>query len=121
DEEGGGSNGVRWLIANHKELIDAAYALNEGGGGSLPGGQPFIDRLCAARLEPVYQLERGRGEGVGHLHGLDVESRWPLVGPARRQRDLPARRSVDQHREVSVPGDVERSTQGGTHYDRGHE
>src|SRR4051812_13400699 len=23
DEEGGGSNGVRWLIANHKELIDA--------------------------------------------------------------------------------------------------
>src|SRR5438270_9922065 len=38
DEEGGGSNGVRWLINNHKDLIDAAYALNEGGGGALRDG-----------------------------------------------------------------------------------
>jgi len=48
DEEGGGSNGVRWLIANHKELIDAAYALNEGGGGSLRDGKPFINSIGAA-------------------------------------------------------------------------
>src|SRR5215472_5034979 len=27
DEEGGGSNGVRWLLANHKELVDADFAL----------------------------------------------------------------------------------------------
>ncbi len=32
DEEGGGPyNGVDWLIKNHKELIEAEYALNEGG------------------------------------------------------------------------------------------
>jgi acetylornithine deacetylase/succinyl-diaminopimelate desuccinylase-like protein len=48
DEEGGGSNGVRWLIANHKDLIDAAYALNEGGGGSLRDGKPFINSIGAA-------------------------------------------------------------------------
>jgi acetylornithine deacetylase/succinyl-diaminopimelate desuccinylase-like protein len=48
DEEGGGSNGVRWLIANHKDLIDAAYALNEGGGGSLRDGKPFINSVGAA-------------------------------------------------------------------------
>jgi acetylornithine deacetylase/succinyl-diaminopimelate desuccinylase-like protein len=48
DEEGGGSNGVRWLIANHKELIDAAYELNEGGGGSLRDGKPFINSIGAA-------------------------------------------------------------------------
>ena len=35
DEEGGGSNGVRWLLQNHRDLIDAAFALNEGGGGLL--------------------------------------------------------------------------------------
>jgi acetylornithine deacetylase/succinyl-diaminopimelate desuccinylase-like protein len=35
DEEGGNANGVEWLIANHKDLIDAAYAINEGGGGTL--------------------------------------------------------------------------------------
>ena len=48
DEEGGGSNGVRWLIANHKDLIDAAYALNEGGGGALRDGKPFINSVGAA-------------------------------------------------------------------------
>jgi acetylornithine deacetylase/succinyl-diaminopimelate desuccinylase-like protein len=48
DEEGGPANGVRWLIANHRELIDAAYALNEGGGGSLRDGKPFINSVGAA-------------------------------------------------------------------------
>jgi acetylornithine deacetylase/succinyl-diaminopimelate desuccinylase-like protein len=48
DEEGGGSNGVRWLLANHKELIDAAFALNEGGGGALRDGRPFINSVGAA-------------------------------------------------------------------------
>src|SRR5499433_3207906 len=35
DEEGGPHNGVRWLLANHRPLIDAALALNEGGGGAI--------------------------------------------------------------------------------------
>jgi acetylornithine deacetylase/succinyl-diaminopimelate desuccinylase-like protein len=48
DEEGGGSNGVRWLLANHKDLIDASYALNEGGGGALRDGKPFINSVGAA-------------------------------------------------------------------------
>ncbi|MFL5581896.1 MAG: M20/M25/M40 family metallo-hydrolase [Gemmatimonadaceae bacterium] len=30
DEEGGPDNGALWLAQNHKSLIDAAYALNEG-------------------------------------------------------------------------------------------
>jgi acetylornithine deacetylase/succinyl-diaminopimelate desuccinylase-like protein len=35
-EEGGGFvNGARWLTENRKDLIDAAFALNEGGGGQL--------------------------------------------------------------------------------------
>src|SRR5271170_7693492 len=41
DEEGGGHNGVRWLIENHKELIDADYAFNEGGGGEMVNGKPI--------------------------------------------------------------------------------
>jgi acetylornithine deacetylase/succinyl-diaminopimelate desuccinylase-like protein len=48
DEEGGPANGVRWLISNHKELLDAAYALNEGGGGALRDGKPFINSVGAA-------------------------------------------------------------------------
>jgi acetylornithine deacetylase/succinyl-diaminopimelate desuccinylase-like protein len=41
DEEGGGHNGVRWLIENHRELIDADYAFNEGGGGEMVKGKPI--------------------------------------------------------------------------------
>ena len=48
DEEGGPANGVRWLIANHRDLIDAAYVINEGGGGSLRDGKPFINSVGAA-------------------------------------------------------------------------
>jgi acetylornithine deacetylase/succinyl-diaminopimelate desuccinylase-like protein len=48
DEEGGPANGVRWLIQNHKELIDAEFALNEGGGGTLRDGKPFINSVGAA-------------------------------------------------------------------------
>jgi len=32
DEEGGDHNGVEWLIANHRALVDAEFGLNEGGG-----------------------------------------------------------------------------------------
>jgi len=33
DEEGGTSNGVDWLIHNHRDLIDAEFVLNHDGGG----------------------------------------------------------------------------------------
>ena len=33
DEEGGASNGVSWLLKNHRGLIDAEFALNPDGGG----------------------------------------------------------------------------------------
>lgn len=33
DEEGGGSNGVSWLLKEHRDLIDAAFALNADAGG----------------------------------------------------------------------------------------
>ena len=39
DEEGGPANGVSWLIANHPELIQAEYGLNEGGSGRVKEGK----------------------------------------------------------------------------------
>ncbi len=33
DEEGGESNGVQWLIKNHRELIDAEFCINTDAGG----------------------------------------------------------------------------------------
>ncbi len=33
DEEGGNSNGAGWLVANHRELVDAAFVINPDAGG----------------------------------------------------------------------------------------
>lgn len=52
DEEGGAYNGVDWLIKNHKDLVDAAWVINEGGGGSLRDGKPLLQSMQAA--EKVY-------------------------------------------------------------------
>ncbi|MBW2465031.1 MAG: M20/M25/M40 family metallo-hydrolase, partial [Deltaproteobacteria bacterium] len=48
DEEGGGSNGVAFLLAEHPDLIDAAYALNEGGGGMSKDGRRISNNVQAA-------------------------------------------------------------------------
>jgi len=52
DEEGGDHNGVVWLLANHRERVDAEYGLNEGGGGQSRGGRRIANRVQAS--EKVY-------------------------------------------------------------------
>lgn len=52
DEEGGTSNGVDWLLKNHRELIDAEFVLNHDGGGVLSDhGKPvFMDVNATEKL-----------------------------------------------------------------------
>jgi len=46
DEEGGGPyNGVDWLLKNHRDLIDAELALNEGGWGESSHGKKISNDL----------------------------------------------------------------------------
>ncbi|HKS74996.1 MAG TPA: M20/M25/M40 family metallo-hydrolase [Terriglobales bacterium] len=48
DEEGGKSNGVNWLLQNHRDLIDAEFVLNHDGGGiTLVNGKPVLMELDA--------------------------------------------------------------------------
>jgi len=53
DEEGGPENGVVWLLENHPELIEAEYALNEGGKASIRNGVYISNGVQAS--EKVYQ------------------------------------------------------------------
>ena len=53
DEEGGDFNGAEWLVKNHKDLIDAEFALNEGGGGNIRKGKYLTNEVQAS--EKVYQ------------------------------------------------------------------
>jgi acetylornithine deacetylase/succinyl-diaminopimelate desuccinylase-like protein len=48
DEEGGPHNGVQWLLANRPDLIDAEYALNEGGGGVMEQGRRLSNGVQAS-------------------------------------------------------------------------
>jgi acetylornithine deacetylase/succinyl-diaminopimelate desuccinylase-like protein len=53
DEEGGDFNGADWLVKNHKDLIDAEFAINEGGGGNMRKGKYLSNEVQAS--EKVYQ------------------------------------------------------------------
>ena len=45
DEEGGPRNGVAYLIEEHLDLIQAAFALNEGGGGMEKDGKKISNNV----------------------------------------------------------------------------
>ena len=44
---------MRWLLQHHRDKIDAAYALNEGGGGSLRNWKPLLHSVQATEKVPV--------------------------------------------------------------------
>src|SRR5262249_38031671 len=53
DEEGGRFNGVEWLVKNHRDLVDAEFGLNEGGGGEMRDGRRVANTVQAS--EKVFQ------------------------------------------------------------------
>jgi acetylornithine deacetylase/succinyl-diaminopimelate desuccinylase-like protein len=53
DEEGGDFNGADWLVKNNRDLIDAEFAINEGGGGTMRNGKYLTNEVQAS--EKVYQ------------------------------------------------------------------
>lgn len=59
DEEGGKSNGVDWLLRNHRDLVDAEFSLNADGGGVVTEkGKPFVVAMGASeKLYADYELE----------------------------------------------------------------
>ncbi len=49
DEEGGPANGIQFLVKEHRELIDAAFAINpDSGGGDIKNGKRIYMMMEAA-------------------------------------------------------------------------
>lgn len=48
-------NGVKYLIENHRELVDSAFALNEGGGGRYDINTGVYRYVAVLAAEKVYQ------------------------------------------------------------------
>jgi len=74
DEEGGdrGGVGITWLIKNHRDLIDAEYALNEGGGVDVKDGKPFVNSIQAAeKVSQTFSVEVRNSGGHSSLPRKD--------------------------------------------------
>lgn len=59
EETNGAFNGVEWLAANRRDLIDAAFALNEGGGGTTDGNGKVVEQTMQVgeKTFATYRLE----------------------------------------------------------------
>ena len=71
DEEGGNFNGVAWLVVNHRALVDAEFAINEGGGGTIRKGKYVTNNVQAS--EKVYQDFRLEVTNPGGHSSLPVK------------------------------------------------
>ena len=59
EETNGAFNGVEWLAANRRELIDAEFALNEGGGGTSDASGKVVGQSIQVgeKIFATYRLE----------------------------------------------------------------
>ena len=64
--------GIQWLLKNHRDLIDAEFALNEGGGVGLKDGKPIRNSVqTSEKVSVSYQLEVKNKGGHSSLPGKD--------------------------------------------------
>jgi len=88
DEEGGGSNGISWLLENHPGLIQGALAINEGGYGLLQDGQPLANTIQIA--EKIYATFRVTAKNPGGHSSLprDDNAIYDLAEALLKIRDF---------------------------------
>jgi len=69
DEENGDANGVQWLLANRRDLIDADYCINpDGGNGELKNGTPIVMEVqTSEKIYCDYRLESTNRGGHSSL------------------------------------------------------
>src|SRR5258707_3574487 len=66
EERAGEFNGAEWLPQNRRDLIDAAFALNEGAAGELDTGGPHVslDVGAGGEVSQNFPLERIKPRGT---------------------------------------------------------
>jgi acetylornithine deacetylase/succinyl-diaminopimelate desuccinylase-like protein len=72
DEEGGNFNGVSWLLEKHRDLIDAEYAINEGGSGVMRDGKYLYNLVGAS--EKVFVTFRVEAHDKGGHSSVPTKS-----------------------------------------------
>lgn len=64
DEESGGGLGVAWMLENHRDALDAEFAVNEGGRTMLAGGRvAYVGVQNAEKRSVNYKLAASGASG----------------------------------------------------------
>jgi acetylornithine deacetylase/succinyl-diaminopimelate desuccinylase-like protein len=82
-EETGGAAGVRWLLAHRRELLDAEWALNEGGPMRLSADESRIEAMGIGVAEKVFQSFKLVTHGKGGHSSVPPTDDDPVVRLAR--------------------------------------
>jgi len=82
-EETGGGAGAKWLVENHKDLIDAAFALNEGGGMLITDDLAKPIAAYVGVSEKTYQSFQLTVKGKGGHSSRPPTTGDPVVALAR--------------------------------------
>jgi acetylornithine deacetylase/succinyl-diaminopimelate desuccinylase-like protein len=65
-------SGIQWLLANHRDLIDAEFALNEGGNVGMKAGKPVRNSVqTSEKVYISYELEVRNKGGHSSLPSKD--------------------------------------------------
>jgi acetylornithine deacetylase/succinyl-diaminopimelate desuccinylase-like protein len=84
-EESGRSNGVSWLLQNHRDLVDAAFALNPDSGGvtSMKGKIVNVDVEASEKMYADFELSATNPGGHSSLPTPITPSiAWPMRSDA---------------------------------------
>ncbi|MCA1829850.1 MAG: M20/M25/M40 family metallo-hydrolase, partial [Myxococcales bacterium] len=82
-EETGGFEGVQWLLKNHRDLIDAEIALNEGGDVVVSDDLSHIAAVKLQVAEKTYQSFRLTARGPGGHSSVPPMDKDPVLQLAR--------------------------------------
>jgi acetylornithine deacetylase/succinyl-diaminopimelate desuccinylase-like protein len=85
DEENGDDNGVQWLLANRRDLIDADFCINpDGGNGEIKNGKPIVMEVQTS--EKIYYDYRFESTNRGGHSSLPVKENaiYRLAGALAR-------------------------------------
>ncbi len=83
DEEGGPRNGVEYLLEEHRDLIDAEYALNEGGGGMEKNGRKISNNVQASEKKFLNFTFTGSNPGGHSSLPVKKNAIYDLAGALR--------------------------------------
>ncbi len=88
--------GIQWMLKNHRDLIDAEFALNEGGGVGLKNGKALRNSIQTSE-KVSRQLQPGGGQfGRTQLPAKKGQRHLPIGGRPRASF------------EIRFPGETER-------------